>query len=840
MSETDLQKSQGRDAARLFRSSLPQILRYALLGAICLLLAVIIVLAWQLRGEFVAFQEEPEDNLQWNVTQLELDLVRLETETQLAILQPAANLDELRKRYDLFYSRAKVLAQGSLLARLGDTDETRAMAKRSGDFLVWSAPIIDGPDSQLRASLGIMLRSVSDLRRDLRGMVIKVISQTAEVSDARRNSVAGLLRKIALTSFALATLLAMLSSLVVWLNRQAQRRAAELAELSSRLEATVETSLDGIIQTDLQGNILDFNAAACAIFGYDRAEVIGRPLRDLIVSPGAFAMVDTGRRRLDARAKSGRLFPIEMAIAQSHGAGGREAKGGLLIAFLRDISDRIAAEHALIAARDEALAAEQSKTNFLAVMSHEMRTPLNGVMAALELAAHDSASKKQGHFLTVAQQSAERLLEHVNDVLDISKIDAGHMALAERPFDLGAVLEGLVEAQRPMATERGNRISLRLPADLPRMQGDPFRLGQIVQNYLSNAIKFTENGLITVEAEVQQRTEAEIWVEIRVSDDGIGIAEADQLRVFDDFVMIDPSYGRNSGGTGLGLAISRRLADLLGGSVGVESERGLGSCFWLRLPLRLALREVEIQPSHPDLPSLDVLVVEDNAINRMVMQEMLIQLGQRVTLAEDGAVGVSIAANRPFDVILMDISMPVMDGMTATRQIRAGGASRSCRIIAVTAHAMPEEQAQFHSAGMNGWLTKPISSASLAQVLQGGEGANPAAETGHDLWDRAKLNDLRAAMGARGFAKLIDHFRSEIKSILAELGSALGRADTEALAAQAHAGAGAAGMIGALPLSLAFQNLELHAHAKDIHAAKASTSRITTLLGETLVDLPSV
>ncbi len=816
--------------AALARALQPAIMVFAAAAV-----AVVLVLGVRLRGELLAFQEEPVDNIHWNVTQLELDAVRFESEIELVIDRPDRPLTELRKRFDLFYSRAQSAIKGKMFDQLGLQDVVAPMNVRLEDFLSATTPVIDANDDELRASLPAMADQATALREDLRDMSVKIIDKYAALADMRRAAFTALVRQVAWAAGIVLVALILMNALVLWLNRLAERRTAETARLSSRIAATVGTSLDAIIVAGMDGRIIDFNAAAMQNFGYTQDEAIGATLSDLIIPPnqrpghdagmarmkryGSFRVVNSGRFQMTAMRKGGEEFPVELAIA-SHNTD----DGMIFIAFLRDISDRVASERSLLAARDEALAAEQAKTNFMAVMSHEMRTPLNGVMAALEIASGMAVEEKQKRFLELADSSARQLLRHVNDVLDISKIEAGKMQLTLEDFDVVEMLQNFVSTLGHVAAETGSKLTLDVLSDLPRLHGDAFRIGQIVQNFLSNAIKFTDEGSITVEVEEQERHGSTAIIEVRVTDSGIGIAEADQERVFDDFVMVDPSYGRTGQGTGLGLAISRRLARAMGGEVGVESDLGEGSCFWVRLPLEIApVQHVElaqVSGAADQKDTLDVLVVEDNATNRIVLEEMLLQQGHRVSLAEDGGKGMEMARAHHFDVILMDISMPLMDGLTATSLIRKDGASVESRIIAVTAHSLPADLERFREAGMDGCLTKPISLRDLRAILTAdpAEAQSKTLETSGAI-NLERLDDLRDGLGAPGLARMIDRYLSDFADLQRRLSLACQPEGASNLVAVCHEGAGASAMVGTIALHRHFAEAEDLCRAGDVPAA---------------------
>lgn len=715
-------------------TTLARAARAVLVLVLIVALLMLAVLGLRIQSALIGLRSEAMDNLHWNLSQLEVDLVRLNEEARIVALDPAAPLTELRKRHDLFYSRAQNAIQGNGFAVPGLEDTSARLADMMAAYLAAETPMMDGPDDRLRQNLPAITQRMAELREELRRTSIELIDGLARISDDRRAALSQLINQVALAMLTTIGVLVGLLTLIVALNRTAIREARSTAQVSRQLKATVDSALDAIVVVDDRGRIIQFNASAESTFGYTRDEVMGRAFSTLILpepsggdpAPAQGRMWDglkarlAGSGRFQARALdwSGREFPVELSVSSAD-----SDDGVILIAFLRDISDRLAAEAELTRARDDALAAESAKTEFLAVMSHEMRTPLNGVIASLEIASRKASDPEQARFIALAQDSANLLLHHANDVLDITRMESGGMQPEGEDFDLESQLSGLVEGVRPICAERGIALSFAMLTPGARLHGDPFRLGQIVQNFLSNAIKFVGQGAIDVEVELAELAPDLREVSIRVIDTGPGIAPEDQQRIFQDFVMLDHSFRRSGQGAGLGLAISRRLAASMGGEIGVESEPGAGSCFWLRLPLPLAAPPPDEAPPDPPamaLPQLDILVVEDNVTNRAVMEEMLRHLGQRVTMAVDGEKGAAAAAAHRYDLILMDISMPVMDGLAATRLIRAAGASRQARIVAVTAHSLPEDLERFRAAGMADMMVKPITHAGLVQLLSGG------------------------------------------------------------------------------------------------------------------------
>ncbi|WP_225028367.1 ATP-binding protein [Xinfangfangia pollutisoli] len=823
-------------------ATLARAARPVLIVVLCGTLLLLGALGLRIQSALVSLRSEATDNLYWNLSQLEVDLVRLSEEIRVNVADPAAPLDELRRRHDLFYSRAQNVIHGNGLTRAGLEDLSQSLGRNLEAYLASETPLIDGPDAVLRQNLPAMAGRLVQLREDIRQTSIRLIERLARLSDERRAAVALLVQQMALAMATTIGLLISLLALVILLNRAAIREGRMTVQMSRQLKATVDSALDAIVVVDDHGRIIQFNASAESTFGYARDEVMGHPASGLLIAEDLIAeadgggaarlggmddlrLVDAGRFQTQALHRTGRAFPIELSISSAEGDEGR-----IFIAFLRDISARRAAETALTRARDEALAAEKTKTEFLAVMSHEMRTPLNGVIASLEIASRKASDPEQARFIALAQESANLLLRHANDVLDITRMEGGGMRFAAESFDLQSHLSDLVEMVRPICTERGIALDFQMLTPSARLCGDPFRLGQIVQNFLSNAIKFVGQGRITVEAEANPLEDGRREVEIRVIDTGPGIALADQERIFQDFVMLDPSFHRAGGGAGLGLAISRRLAEAMGGALGVESEPGQGSCFWLRLPLPLAAVQAAaepLQPGGPALPAQDILVVEDNATNRAVLEEMLRHLGQRIVLASDGAKGAAEAAARRYDLILMDISMPVMDGLEATRLIRADGASRAARIVAVTAHSLPGDLDRFRAAGMDDVLVKPLSHAALRQILVGR--ALPEDRPEAMLLDRGRISDLKIAVGAETFARLAQGFLRDAEAQAQRVVQEAGQPGTDAdLAAICHEASGVAAVFGAQKLQAHLSGAERALRDGQGQAARAR------LIAETL------
>ncbi len=373
----------------------------------------------------------------------------------------------------------------------------------------------------------------------------------------------------------------------------------------------------------------------------------------------------------------------------------------------------------LAMARDAAEAGARARSEFVAVISHEIRTPMNAVIGMTTLLQDTGLAPVQQEYVDTIRSSGEALLTLLNDTLDYSKLDAGRVELESLAFEPRVEARVVVEMMRGAAQARGNTLALRVDESMPRaLRSDPGRIRQVLLNLVSNAVKFTSHGAIDVELTLEGADTK--WLRVSVRDTGIGIAPEKLATVFDAFTQADASTTRRFGGTGLGLAISRRLATILGGTLTVESTLGRGATFTLRVPVEPAQvsdAERADSPSLEEPPaSARVLVAEDNAVNQKVITLMLKRLGHRVDAVANGAEALEALSRAPYDLVLMDVQMPEMDGLEATRQLRARG--ELVRIVALTANVSGDDRARCTEAGMDGFLSKPVREAALAAVMR--------------------------------------------------------------------------------------------------------------------------
>ncbi len=753
----------------------------------------------------------------WTLSQVEVEFRRLEIALLSADGSDPMELAELRRRFDIFYSRVETVNSSPVFSGLRETSEFAAALNEALDFLDRSVPAIDADDTVLAAALPDLIAQSGIVSPSIRFLGLGGISSYAQLSDNQRAGLRDTLVRIGTAAIIFFAALVLALFLVSRLLRERGAQARAAAATSSRLGAVVSTSQDAILVTDHNGVLLDYNGAAEDIFGYSRYEAIGQNVADLVIPAhlrarhekamdlfrrtGKAHIVGTGRVQLEAKRKGGGLFPVELSINTA-----LSQDGTVFVSYIRDISTRLAAESALMEARDKALAGEQAKADLLAVMSHEMRTPLNGMLGTMELMSLTVSDEEQAAHLRAMQTSGDLLLGHVNDVLGIASLDSGKTTLSLSSFSVPDLIEDIVNSMSGVLAKAHNNLVVdAILPDLEIVEGDARRVRQVLINLLGNAVKFTRNGTITLRA---FRDGGGDIVVFEVCDTGLGIDATEHDRIFDDFVTIDTTYGREAEGTGLGLSITRRLVDIMDGEITVDSHLGKGSTFSVALPLPAALvtkpaskADVDTHEDMKQDSALRVLVVEDNAINQRVVQGMLSRLGCEIEQASNGCDGVQKARETAFDVILMDISMPVLDGLEATEQIRSlPGASQHARILALTAHALPAERDRFLTSGLDGVVTKPVSLRDLQRALAGGSPEQPGPELQH-LVNPTYVKDLQDVLGSAAVLEAIEGFSVQFEGALEKMDAAEQAGDFDSLVKESHELAGTSALIGAAALS---------------------------------------
>lgn len=504
---------------------------------------------------------------------------------------------------------------------------------------------------------------------------------------------------------------------------------------------------DGVFTTDVDGTIQTWNRGAENLYGYSADEIIGQNVNILLQgltntsANGVLIPLVKERHAVEVpvRHKSGKLIYISLRLSTDQNAQGQPPR---LIACTNDVSDRVQAEQRLIQlnqalearveartqelqeAKEAAEYANRAKSEFLALMSHEIRTPMNGILGLAYLGLQGNPNPRQKDYLTKIQSSAQSLLEIINDILDFSKIEAGKLELESAPFQLDEILNTIANVLGLKAAEKDIELIFSVREDVPQhLVGDSLRLGQVLMNLTSNAVKFTDSGSVLVTVETITRTDASVHLKFTVEDTGIGIASSQIDTLFESFTQSDPSISRKYSGTGLGLAICKRLVNLMGGSITVKSELNQGSIFEFDLDFPYGSEpDRHSNSSIPNLAGLKALVVDDNVLARDILTQALENFDFQVTTATSGFEALDrlrqAPESDPFDLLLIDWCMPGLDGIETTRRIKTDlKLTRIPQILMVTAYQREDIWQQAEAVGINAILPKPISRSHLFETI---------------------------------------------------------------------------------------------------------------------------
>jgi len=638
--------------------------------------------------------------------------------------------------------------------------------------------------------------------------------------------------------------------------------------IPSRVRSALDSLTEGLLVMDQHQNIVLANDALTRLLGKDNEQLMGTPVgsirwlddmeRSLAGTPPWTTALRTGTVQRDLQLKlrdaQGDIRSFVVNCSPVLATGGKAT--GVLVS-LEDITLLEQSRVELRSARDEAEAANRAKSEFLANMSHEIRTPMNAILGFTELLRRGfgKSERESSRYLDTIHQSGKHLLGLINDILDLSKVEAGQLTVEKIACAPHEVIQAAMSELAIKAQEKGIRLSMRLLTPVPeRAQSDPARIRQVVLNLLSNAVKFTEAGGVDVVLACNGTAYT-----IEVSDTGIGMDPAKVEEMFDPFTQADVSIARRFGGTGLGLAISRRLARALGGELTATSQPGVGTTMIFTFAtgalegVRL-LDATDIAAPHAGaaatrtrwrIPSARVLVVDDGAENRELLSLVLTEHGLWVEEAENGQVAVDKAAASTFDLVLMDMQMPVLDGYAATRELRRRGVQAP--IVALTAHAMKGYEEEVMQAGCTAYLTKPVDiDALLQQVAQllGGTAEQPSGQPEPSVFiDLTELPETHAPIRSRfaGNARLVPIVRKFAGRLREQLGNAREAADAGNLAEVerlAHWLAGAAGTVGYDAFTEPAREMEAAAKAGDAAAADGVLQRLSRMAGQ--LEVPDV
>jgi PAS domain S-box-containing protein len=638
--------------------------------------------------------------------------------------------------------------------------------------------------------------------------------------------------------------------------------------------AILETVTSGVITTDDQGLIQGFNPAAEKMFGYSSHEIMGRHLSELMpqaYSTGSLQLPDRQKqdafaalsdiiakeKEVQARRRDGSGFPMEISVSEM-----RVGHDRMFVAVLSDITRRKNAETALISAKESAEASSKVKTQFLANISHETRTPLNAVLGLSEVLLTTELSEKQRKMVKDIRLAGQTLLKMINNVLDFSEMETRGIELEQKNFNLRTLIEHLVSLFSEQARDKGLTMTTRLHPDVPAMAwGDENRLRQILMNLISNAVKFTEQGSVSVSAHSVRQNGSALALRFEVKDTGIGISPDVLEKIFNPFSQADDSSTRNYGGAGLGLTIANHLIQMMNGSLYVKSDPGKGSKVWFTLQLEQArVGQAEPEPAAPLLKeprfSGKILLVEDNPVNQEVARGMLEHYGCGVETASDGKQAVETFSSASFDLVFMDCQMPKMDGYAASREMRKLEASRKgtfrTPIIALTAQAMEGDEEKCLAAGMDAYMSKPFKPETLQDILsrwlvtgsrpeaegsiphrqpEGGKKpavTMPASAGPVDAGDENPPVDIHVLNSIRALQrkgkpnlveKVITHYLHHAPELMASLRLAESQNNPHQIEDAAHSLKSSSGNVGALSLADLCRELEALGRSHDLSRA---------------------
>ncbi len=628
-----------------------------------------------------------------------------------------------------------------------------------------------------------------------------------------------------------------------------EQKEMEVAAIKAEeWQKTILNSLgDGVYTLNKNGCVTYLNAEAERMLGWKFAELNGKNIHEIIhyhradgthlvaeECPILLSMLDNKIYRSNDEVffhKDGSCIQVSMVGAPL--LEDEQLIGS--VACFRDISSQKMIQEQLTHAKDAAEQASRLKSDFLSTMSHEIRTPMNGIIGMTDLLLDTQLDEEQLEFATIVKNSSNALLEIINDILDLSKIEAGQLEIEHIPFSLHQVLEDSTNMISTRAHEKSLALISYIDPQIPsRLLGDPMRLRQILLNFLSNAVKFTATGTVRVNAILLKQTNSTAWIRFEISDNGIGISSEARQRLFQPFSQADSSTTRKYGGTGLGLSICKNLAELMSGKIGVNSVLNEGSTFWMELPLDIAAqmpnfdavpgtkhgnvihRAVNIlAPAH----QFHLLLVEDNGVNQKIAIRLLAKMGCAVDVANNGQEAVDILTTKSYDLVLMDCQMPVMDGFETTRAVRKCEMETSKNrtpIIAMTANAMQGDKARCLDAGMDDYVSKPINTTLLQAVLK--KWLPKISVVNHDIETVVVDSSLNCPIEMSRMSdlfedddeiidELLEVFSNALMPLNAKLTAAVAGHTTE-IKAVAHEIKGAAYNVGAVILAKLTEQLE--------------------------------
>ncbi|MFW2588712.1 response regulator [Sagittula sp. SSi028] len=815
---------------------------------------VVIAMSIFVRQNITILEAGTQDQSQWRASQLDSEFLKFSSALVENVYSETPDLDAVRERFDIFYSRIPLIDRATLDAeRIALLDGLLAQM----DALI---PVVDGPDAKLAAELPSILEAIKTQEIGVRTVVLRSIQHISEVNGDGRAKLSALMETM-LAAIGLMTLF-LIATIIFLIRRTASLHNASVFanEKQRQLTAILHGSIDAIVASDRHGRIIEFNKAAENMFGHKAESVLGRPGTEILATQSARAILNASRdaylrsgyrtfedgetRELDLLYADGTIFPAQFSVSVS-----QTRDGPIFINYIRDLTLEKRHEAEIMQARDTALSSAKERSRFFAMMSHEMRTPLNGVLSSLYLLEEGPLTDAQRANVKTALFSGDILMAHINDVLAIERSES-EQEFSKSSCDVSSLTENMIGMMDTMA----QNCDVQLDQQQKGLEGKTFSLAQravqqVLINLLSNAIKFSPQGAVSLFTQYipdARSTQSRGTLRFEVSDTGIGISEEDQARIFDDFVSLDRSYERLTGGTGLGLGIVKRFVTQMNGQIYCESTLGEGTSFIVDIPVTevsdAAIADLDAHAQPVDTTAQKrILIVDDNSVNRNLLEKML-EGQHRVVTASGGQEAVDIAGTKAFDLIFMDISMPEVSGTQACRMIRAsGGPNSDTPIIAFTAHALPKDRQAFTDAGMSGFLLKPVNRKALQECVHKAydpiSTPEPAPVPQNDSvtsdLDREHVSDLVDLLSIAQLQDQFEEFRREFRKLMRKLDSALVGGDIKSVQATSHSLAGMCGMMAAARLRMIFKDVEAMAEAGSIAQAHSLMDQVPAILEAT-------
>ncbi|MEP4052998.1 MAG: ATP-binding protein [Litorimonas sp.] len=628
---------------------------------------------------------------------------------------------------------------------------------------------------------------------------------------------------------------------------------------AEQLAATVSASLDGIIIINSDGCIVEFSESAERIFGFKKDDILGKNMASLIVperyqdahNAGMARMRETGkanilgqRIEIEAVRANGEEFMSELAISRS-----RSSSGDIFIAYIRDISKAKAAEKALLDAKEAAELANRAKTQFISAMSHEIRTPFNAVLGILDILGDTELTKDQKQLIQTAERTSKSLLRIINDVLDYARISSGSVKVRSEPFFAADVFDDVYRLFAMQAKDQGIDFIIKVEdAAKKYLAGDVGRIRQILMNFVSNAIKYTDEGHVELIVDVRLTADEKWELMCRVKDTGAGIKSDKLEHLFDEFYMVDDVDTRATEGTGLGLTICKVLVTMMDGEIGVESDFGKGSDFWIKIPLAEANAPEKTEKARTpmaDISGKKILLAEDNATNRMVVTRILKKRGAVIIEAKNGVEALPILDSQEIDLLLTDIFMPEMGGKELVRLLRNGNSPNvGVPVIALTAMGDMHEAEELKTYGVDQVVLKPFNARDLVNAIaeqcqrHDHKPQNLETDTDKDETVNMKLSGgLLDGLDAEDLLEIKGQFKMDLSNVTESLRNAVDQSDIEAAKFSSHTLKGLAGLYGLTELSEEAALTNSHCFA-DTHVKMVEHgSRAIKLAEQTLLSL---